>query len=243
MEGIRTSTNINGSAFSRLIRWGTLFARIIETPSPGQSKAGTATSARRRSPHWEICRRTCRCAGRLRPPRRRPRCKWDLRHGCAPELLASHVGDPHRRATVGIRRHGCAGTSPISPRIFRQVIHGDITGDNVYAGPARPDSLSTRRPHAVVGGGRTGQSRRPPCCAMRAASRRPQWRRSRPSMPCGPRARRDRGAVASLVVLRGAALVVSGIHQSSIDRMTICQFGSGSRVADFQARQRDFFAV
>lgn len=144
-EHIRTATNINGSALVEIESGGTLFARIISFLEGGTLSGDTYVRPAQVAALGDLAGRTCRALAAFDHPGVDRALQWDLRHGMRTvELLASHVGDPHRRQTVQAAAvaawqviAGLAEDLPV------QVIHGDITGDNVVcAGPAAlPDGL------------------------------------------------------------------------------------------------------
>lgn len=220
-EHIRTATNINGSALVEIESGGTLFARIISFLEGGTLSGDTYVRPAQVAALGDLAGRTCRALAAFDHPGVDRALQWDLRHGMRTvELLASHVGDPHRRQTVQAAAvaawqviAGLAEDLPV------QVIHGDITGDNVVcAGPAAlPDGLIdfgdlirswTVAELAVAVATLLRHEGCEPATTLAAIQAFHAVR------PLGPA---EVEALWPLVVLRGAVLVVSGIHQSAID--------------------------
>ncbi len=222
-EEIRTATNINGSSIVEIDAGGTHFARIIRfLPGAGSNLAGDGyVRPAQVAALGDLAGRTCRALAAFDHPGVDRVLQWDLRHGLRTvERLASHVTDPHRRETVQSAAtaawrviDGLAADLPV------QVIHGDITGDNVVcSGPhALPDGLIdfgdlirswTVAELAVAVATLLRHDGCEPSSTLAAVQAFHAVR------PLGPA---EVEALWPLVVLRAAVLVVSGIHQSSID--------------------------
>ncbi|MGI9125997.1 MAG: aminotransferase, partial [Mycobacterium sp.] len=146
--------------------------------------------------------------------------QWDLRHAMRTvELLASHVADPNERAAVQAAAAAAlnvvAGVSHDQPQ---QVIHGDITDDNVVIG-------ADGHPDGVIDFGDLMQSWTVGELAVtvsgvlhhhgaEASSAIPAIRAFHAVRPLSPA---EIEALWPLVVLRAAVVVVSGIHQNALD--------------------------
>jgi 4-aminobutyrate aminotransferase-like enzyme len=136
------------------------------------------------------------------------------------EVLAGHVTDPHRRESVeSAAAAAWRVIGDLADDLPVQVIHGDITGDNVVcAGPARiPDGLidfgDLIRSWTVAELAVTVATllRHDGC---EPATTLPAIQAFHAVRPLGPA---EVDALWPLVLMRAAVLVVSGIHQSSID--------------------------
>ncbi|MFM9035311.1 MAG: aminotransferase [Mycobacterium sp.] len=220
-EGIRTATNrARDGAIVEIGSERTLFARIIDYLPGGTLNGDGYLSPRRVAALGDLAGRTCRALGGFEHPGVDRVLQWDLRHGMRTvELLAAHLTErPRRDAVVAAAAEawrvidGLAGDLPV------QVIHGDITDDNVVSGAGgRPDGVidfgDLMRSWAVgelavtvsgvlhhVGG--------------EAASAIPAIEAFHAVRPLSPA---EIGALWPLVVLRAAVIVVSGVHQASLD--------------------------
>ena len=221
-EEIRTATNIGEAGhIAEIDVDGTLFARIIRF-LPGGTLSGDAyVRPEQVAALGDLAGRTCRALAAFDHPGVHRVLQWDLRHGMRTvELLASHVADPHRRETVAsaaaVAWHVVADLAEDLPV---QVIHGDITGDNVVcAGPAA-------LPGGLIDFGDLIRSWTVAELAVAVAtllrhegcepaSTLPAIQAFHAVRPLGPA---EVEALWPLAVLRAAVLVVSGIHQSSID--------------------------
>lgn len=222
-EDIRTAVNITGSSIAEIDSGGTLFARIIRfLPGAGSNLSGDAyVRPAQMAALGDLAGRTCRALAAFDHPGVDRVLQWDLRHGLRTvDLLASHVVDLERRETVQTAAaeawrviDGVAADLPV------QVIHGDITGDNVVcSGPqSLPDGLIdfgdlTRSwTVAELAVAITTLLRHDGCEPANTIAAIQAFHAVRPLSPS------EVEALWPLVVLRGAVLVVSGIHQSSID--------------------------
>ncbi len=220
-EGIRTAVNqAPDSAIAEIGSESPLFARVIAYLPGGTLSGEGYLSPRRVAALGDLAGRTCRALAGFEHPGVDRVLQWDLRHGMRTvELLASHVTDEHRREAVQTAAAAAwrvigdlAGDLPV------QVIHGDITDDNVVSGPGgRPDgvidfgdlmlSWTVGELAATVSGilhhdGAEPASAIPAIAAFHAV---------RPLSPA------EVEALWPLVVLRAAVIVVSGVHQTSLD--------------------------
>ena len=221
-EEIRTAVNINGaSQIAEIDSGGTLFARIIKFLPGGTLSGNGYLRPSQVAALGDLAGRTARGLAAFDHPGVDRVLQWDLRHGMRTvEVLADHIADPHRRATVESAAaaawqvvHDLAEDLPV------QVIHGDITGDNVVcSGPAAmPDGLIdfgdlirswTVAELAVTVATLLRHDGCEPAGALPAIQ---AFHAVRPLAPA------EVDALWPLVLLRAAVLVVSGIHQSSID--------------------------
>ena len=150
-EGLRTATNIapDGTVPIAEIAGATvdsdrLFVRLIRF-LPGGTLSGVGyLSPIHVAALGEVAARTCRALAGFEHPGVDRVLQWDLRHAMRTvELLACHVGDPRHREAVQSAAgaawqviSGVAGDLPV------QIIHGDVTGDNVVCGPdGLPDGV------------------------------------------------------------------------------------------------------
>jgi 4-aminobutyrate aminotransferase-like enzyme/Ser/Thr protein kinase RdoA (MazF antagonist) len=221
-ESIRTAENMAPDlGDSGIADVDGLLARIIRY-LPG----GTLSGERYLRPGQvaalgDLAGRTCRALAAFDHPGVDRVLQWDLRHSRRTvEVLAAHVGDAHRRLTVESAAEvawqvlaGLAADLPV------QVIHGDITGDNVVCSDGRgePDGLIdfgdlmrswTVAELAVTVATLLRHHGGEPAATLPAIE---AFHAVRPLSPA------EVEALWPLVVLRAAVLVVSGIHQSSID--------------------------
>ena len=225
-EGLRTATNVGLPAVPPIAEIGAdpaLFARIL-TYLPGGTLSGDGyLRPQRVAALGALAGRTCRALAGFSHTGVDRVLQWDLRH--APrtvEVLADHVTDAHKRDAVRAAAAeawdvvaGVAGDLPV------QVIHGDITDDNVVCGDpatgALPDGLIdfgdltrswTVAELAVAVSCVLRHDGGEPAAAMPAIA---AFHAQRPLSPA------EVQALWALVVLRAAVLVVSGVHQNSID--------------------------
>lgn len=218
-EGVRTATNIdqiveidcNGPHFARVIRYlpgGTLSGDRYVRPAQVAALG-------------DLAGRTCRALAGFEHSGAERVLQWDLRYAMRTvQTLAPHIADPDRRRRVEsaadaawqvVARH--AEDLPV------QVIHGDITGDNVVCAGAGaiPDGLIdfgdlTRSWTVAELAVAVATLMRHD--GLEPAGTLPAIEAFHAVRPLGPA---EVDALWPLVVLRGAVLVVSGIHQASID--------------------------
>ena len=219
-EGIRTATNIGTPAIADIDSGGDLFARIIRYLPGGTLSGDRYLRPAQVAALGDLAGRTCRALAAFDHPGVDRVLQWDLRHAMRTvESLAPHVADPDRRQTV--ESAAAAAWQVVAGRaddLPVQVIHGDITGDNVVVSEAGiPDGLidfgDLMRSWAVAElaaavatllrhDGFEPTATLPAIAAFNAV---------RPLSPT------ELDVLWPLVVMRSATLVVSGIHQSSID--------------------------
>ena len=225
-EGLRTATNAGLPAVPPIAEIGAdpaLFARIL-TYLPGGTLSGDGyLRPQRVAALGALAGRTCRALAGFSHAGVDRVLQWDLRH--APrtvEVLADHVGDPQTRDAV--RAAAAAAwkvVAGVADDLPVQVIHGDVTDDNVVCGDpasgALPDGLIdfgdltrswTAAELAVAVSCVLRHDGGEPAAAMPAIA---AFHAQRPLSPA------EVEALWPLVVLRAAVLVVSGVHQSSID--------------------------
>jgi 4-aminobutyrate aminotransferase-like enzyme/Ser/Thr protein kinase RdoA (MazF antagonist) len=219
-EGIRTATNVGTPAIAEIHSETILFGRIIRY-LPG----GTLSGERYLRPAQiaalgDLAGRTCRALASFDHPGVDRVLQWDLRHARRTvDVLAPHITAEHRRAAVAA---AVAGAWDVVARLADdlpvQVIHGDITGDNVVCTEAAmPDGLidfgDLMRSWTVaeLAVGVATLLRHDGCEPAGTLAAIQAFHAVRPLSPA------EVDALWPLVVLRSAVLVVSGIHQSSID--------------------------
>lgn len=239
-EGIRTATNTApDGAIAQIDSSGALFARIIRYLPGGTLDENRYLSTSRVAALGELAGRTCRALAAFDHPGVDRVLQWDLRHALRTvEVLAPHVADAHRRHTV---ESACAAAwqvlAGVADDLPVQVIHGDVTGDNVVCNIGGvPDGLIdfgdltrswTVAELAVAAASVLRHDGAEPATALPAIAAFNAVR------PLGPA---EIEALWPLVVLRAAVLVVSGIHQSSIDADNT--YASGSLDTEWRTLER-----
>ena len=221
-EGIRTATNVAAEGIVEIDSGATLFARIIRflpggtTNLAGQDYVRPAQVAAL----GDLAGRTCRALAGFDHPGVDRVLQWDLRHAMRTvEVLAAHVPDAHRREVIeSVAAAAWRIVSGLADDLPVQVIHGDITGDNVVCSESGlPDGLIdfgdlmrswTVAELAVAVATLLRHDGCEPAATLPAIR---AFHAVRPLSPA------EVDALWPLVVMRSAALVVSGIHQSSID--------------------------
>ena len=222
-EGLRTARNIELPETRPIAEIGgqqRLFARIL-TYLPGGSLRGDGyLRPQRVAALGELAGRTCRALAGFSHPGVERVLQWDLRHSQRTvEVLADHVSDAHRRDAIQAAAAAAWRTvSEVAADLPVQVIHGDITDDNVVCGAdGLPDGLIdfgdltrswTVAELAVTVSAVLRHEGVEPAAAMPAIA---AFHAVRPLSPA------EVEALWPLVVLRAAVLVVSGVHQSTID--------------------------
>jgi 4-aminobutyrate aminotransferase-like enzyme/Ser/Thr protein kinase RdoA (MazF antagonist) len=219
-EGIRTATNIGTPAIAEIESNGTFFARVIRFLGGGTLSGDRYLRPAQVAALGDLAGRICRALAAFDHPGVDRVLQWDLRHSMRTvEVLAPHVADQHRRETVESATAaawrivaGLADDLPV------QVIHGDITGDNVVCShDGTPDGLIdfgdlmrswTVAEIAVAVATLLRHDGCEPATTLPAIQ---AFHAVRPLSPA------ELDALWPLVVMRSAGLVVSGIHQSSID--------------------------
>ncbi len=224
-EGLRTAVNVtvgDRPAIAEIGRGANLFARVIAYLPGGTLSGDGYLGPRRVAAMGELAGRTCRALAGFSHPGVDRVLQWDLRHGMRTvEVLASHLADPHRRHAVESAAASAWGVvEHLAEDLPVQVIHGDITDDNVVCNPARdglPDGLIdfgdlmrswTVAELAVTVSSVLRHAGGDPAAALPAIE---AFHAVRPLSPA------ETEALWPLVVLRAAVLVVSGVHQTAID--------------------------
>jgi 4-aminobutyrate aminotransferase-like enzyme/Ser/Thr protein kinase RdoA (MazF antagonist) len=223
-EGIRTATNVAADGHAPIAEidyGGILFARVIRFLPGGTLNGNAYVRPAQVAALGDLAGRTCRSLAAFDHPGVDRVLQWDLRHGMRTvEALADHIGDPDRRRAVQAAAAAAwSVVAGLADDLPVQVIHGDITGDNVVCtGPeALPDGLIdfgdlirswTVAELAVSVATLLRHDGFEPATTLPAIQ---AFHAVRPLSPA------EVDALWPLVVLRGAVLVVSGIHQSSID--------------------------
>ena len=222
-EGMRTAANLElaGSApIAEIDSGGTLFARVIRFLPGGTLDEDVYLSPSRVAALGELAGRTCRALSAFDHPGVDRVLQWDLRHGLRTvEVLAPHVTDAHRRQAVqSASAAAWRVVADLADDLPVQVIHGDVTGDNVVCD-------TSGLPDGIIDFGDLTRSWTVAELAVAVASvlrheggepatTLPAIGAFHAVRPLGPA---EIEALWPLVVLRAAVLVVSGIHQSSID--------------------------
>ena len=222
-EGIRTAANIAPTGTTPVLEIASspaLFARILRFLPGGNLGGDRYLGPRRVAALGDLAGRTCRALAGFDHPGVDRVLQWDLRH--APRtvaVLAGHVTDPHRRHAI----ESAAGAawrsvSAVADDLPVQVIHGDLTDDNVVCGA---DGL----PDGVIDFGDLTRSWAVAELAVAvSAVLRHEGGEPAAALPAvaafhtvRPLSRDEIEALWPLVVLRAAVLVVSGLQQSAVD--------------------------
>ena len=200
-----------------------LFARIIAFLSGGTMSGDEYVAPARAAALGTLAGRTCRALADFGHVGVDRILQWDLRHALRTvEVLATHVTDPHRREAVEAAASAAwQVVADLAEDLPVQVIHGDITDDNVVcSGPA-----GGRLPDGIIDLGDLTRSWTVAELAValssllrheggEPAATLPAVTAFHAVRPLGPA---EIEALWPLVVLRAAVLVVSGIHQATID--------------------------
>ena len=217
-EGLRAATNASGIA--EVIGDPVLFARILRYLSGGTLSGPGYLSPVHVAAMGEVAGRTSRALAAFEHPGVDRVLQWDLRHGQRTvEVLLSHLDDATRRERVeSATAQAWRMLSDVAEDLPTQVIHGDITDDNVVCDPhGRPDGLIdfgdlTRSwavsELAVTLAAVLGHEGGEPAAVLPAIE---AFHAVRPLSPA------EVEALWPMVVVRAAVLVVSGVHQTSID--------------------------
>ena len=222
-EGIRTATNIElaGSPpIAQIDGDETLFPRIITYLDGGTLSGDAYLRPAQVAGLGALAGRTCRALADFDHPGVDRVMQWDLRHGIRTvELLAEHITDTRQRQVVESAAAGAwQRVAEFADDLPIQVIHGDVTGDNVVCdGDGIPDGLidfgDLVRSWAV-GELAVGIASVLFHNGAEPATTLPAIEAFHAVRPLGPA---EIEALWPLVVLRAAVLVVSGRQQSSID--------------------------
>ena len=226
--GVRTAVNVAPPGVPPIAELTTddgvrLFARIIRF-LPGGTMSGTGYVA----PHrWaalgELAGRTSRALSGFDHPGVDRILQWDLRHAARTvELLASYVSDERRRNAVqAAAADAWLTVSALAEDLPVQVIHDDITDDNIVCGSPETGRL----PDGIIDFGdltrswAVGELAIAVSSVLRHEGGEPAavlpliaaFHEVRPLSPA------EIDALWPLVVMRAAVLVVSGNHQAAID--------------------------
>ncbi len=222
-EGIRTATNVEPvgvPSIAQIDDDGPLFARVITYLSGGTLDEGMHLSPARAAALGDLAGRTCRALAAFDHPGVDRVLQWDLRHGIRTvEVLAPHVKiATQREAVESAAVAAWQVVADLADDLPVQVIHGDVTGDNVVCDPVgMPDGLidfgdltrswtvselAVAATSVLRHNGAEATTALPTIAAFHAVR------------PLGPA---EIEALWPLIVLRSAVLVVSGLQQSSID--------------------------
>ncbi len=222
-EGLRAATNIAPAAkpaIAEIAGETTLFARILRY-LPGGTLSGEAyLSPIHAAALGEVAGRTARALAGFEHPGVDRILQWDLRHGLRTvEVLADHITDAGRRQVVeSAASQAWQVVADVADDLPVQVIHGDITDDNVVCGgDGVPDGL-------IDFGDLTRSWTVAELAVAVSAVLRHEGGEPAAAMPCieafhavRPLSPAEVEALWPLVVVRAAVLVVSGVHQTSID--------------------------
>ncbi len=221
-ENIRTAVNVApDAADSGIADVDGFLARIIRFLPGGTLSGERYLRPARVAAIGDLAGRTCRALASFDHPGVDRVLQWDLRHAMRTvEVLAVHISDPHRRRAVeSAAAAAWAIVAGLAEDLPVQVIHGDITGDNVVCDgtDGMPDGLIdfgdltrswTVAELAVTVATLLRHEGGEPAVTLAAIG---AFHAVRPLSPA------EVQALWPLVVLRAAVLVVSGIHQSGID--------------------------
>ena len=219
-EGLRTATNTSDCGIATVGGDPVLFARILRYLPGGTLSGPGYLSPVHVAAMGAVAGRTSRALAAFEHAGADRILQWDLRHGQRTvEVLLSHLADQTRRARVeSAAADAWRLVSDVAEDLPVQVIHGDITDDNVVCDPhGRPDGLIdfgdlTRSwavsELAVTLSAVLGHDGGEPAAVLPAIE---AFHAVRPLSPA------EVEALWPMVVLRAAVLVVSGVHQTSID--------------------------
>ncbi len=203
-----------------------LYARIL-TYLPGGTLSGDGyLNPARVAAMGALAGRICRALNDFDHPGVDRVLQWDLRHALRTvEVLAEHVTDSHRREAVeAAAETAWASIADLAEDLPVQVIHGDLTDDNVVCGWGDSHDLGGH-PDGVIDFGDLTRSWAVAELAVTVsavlrheggdpAAALPAIAAFHSIRPLGPA---EIDALWPLVVLRAAVLVVSGVHQGAID--------------------------
>ena len=225
---VRTATNVERAGVAPIAELpdedgAVLYARIIAHLAGGTMSGDQYVTPARSAALGALAGRTVRALAGFEHPGVDRVLQWDLRHAQRTvEVLAAHVTDNARREAVEAAAAAAwRVVADVSEDLPVQVIHGDITDDNVVCGS--PDD--GRMPNGVIDLGDLTRSWTVGELAIAVSSllrheggepaaTLPAIAAFHAVRPLGPA---EIEALWPLVVLRAAVLVVSGIHQAAID--------------------------
>jgi Ser/Thr protein kinase RdoA (MazF antagonist) len=135
-EGIRTATNVAPDGVPPIAKIngdGPLFARVITYLSGGTLDEDTYLSPVRSAALGDLAGRTCRALASFDHPGVDRVLQWDLRHANRTvEVLGAHVSTASQREAVeSAATAAWQVVADLADDLPVQVIHGDVTGDNV----------------------------------------------------------------------------------------------------------------
>ena len=227
-SGVRAATNLGMPGHPPIAELRAddatvLYARIISYLSGGTMSGAQYVTPDRAAALGTLAGRTCRALADFEHPGVDRILQWDLRHALRTvEVLAPHVTDTHRRGAVEAAAAAAWRIiADVGEDLPVQVIHGDITDDNVVCG-----SLETgRMPDGVIDLGDLTRSWTVAELAVAVSSlMRHEGGEPAATLPAiaafdrvRPLGPAEVEALWPLVVLRAATVVVSGVHQASID--------------------------
>ncbi|MGV1087883.1 MAG: aminotransferase [Mycobacterium sp.] len=222
-EGLRAATNIEPAglpAIAEILGDTVLLGRILRY-LPGGTLSGEAyLSPIHVAALGGVAGRAARALADFDHPGVDRVLQWDLRHGMRTvEVLSSHLADVEQRETVeAAAADAWRVVTDVADDLPVQVIHGDITDDNVVCdSTGMPDGLIdfgdlmrswTVAELAVAVSAVLRHEGGEPAAAMPAIE---AFHAVRPLSPA------ELEALWPLVVVRAAVLVVSGVQQASID--------------------------
>lgn len=234
--GVRTATTVNqpnvAPVASIPVAETTLFARIL-TFLDGDTLTGTTyLSPAKVAGLGALAGRVIRALSAFEHPGVDRVLQWDLQHADrVVERLAPYVEDPSRRSAVYAATSAAWQTvAALADDLPQQVIHCDITDDNVVCSSADPHHA----PDGIIDFGDLTRSWAVGELAIAVSSvLRHDGAEPATTLPAVAAFHRERplnrsevDALWPLVVLRAAVLVVSGNHQAAIDAENAYAVGS-----------------
>lgn len=234
-EGLRTATNLEPAGVEPIaeITGETgdshrLFARILKFLPGGTLSGEQYLSPIHVARLGEIAGRACRALTAFAHPGVDRVLQWDLRHALRTvEVLSSHMTDVTRRDVVEAATAAAwQVVSDVAADLPVQVIHSDITDDNVVCAVPDGDAVpAAGLPDGVIDFGDLTRSWTVAELAITvSAVLRHEGGEPAAALPAieafhavRPLSPAEVEALWPLVVLRAAVLVVSGVHQSTID--------------------------
>lgn len=225
---VRTAVNVAPPGVAPIAELTTddgvkLFARIIRFLSGGTMSGTGYIAPHRWAALGALAGRTSRALSDFDHPGVDRILQWDLRHADRTvELLARHVSDEQRRTAVQAAATAAWATvSALADDLPVQVIHDDITDDNVVCGSPETGRL----PDGIIDFGDLTRSWAIGELAIAVSSvLRHEGGEPAAALPLiaafhevRPLTAAEIDALWPLVVVRAAVLVVSGNHQAAID--------------------------
>ncbi|WP_445165534.1 aminotransferase [Mycolicibacterium sp. Dal123E01] len=220
---VRTATNVAPIAELPGDDGTTFYARIIAHLAGGTMSGEQYVTPARAAALGALAGRTVRALADFEHDGVDRVLQWDLRHAQRTvEVLAVHMTDPERRAAVESAAAAAWHlVADLGDDLPLQVIHGDLTDDNVVCSSPETGAL----PDGVIDLGDLTRSWTIGELAI-AVSSLLRHEGGEPATTVGaiaafhavrPLGPAEIEALWPLVVLRAAVLVVSGIHQAAID--------------------------